>query len=77
VPIFHGGKDIKENKLIGTLTAVGCRCFRRVSSISEVFELYPLDHSAVLDIEAGDNPYPLHQVFIIVSSHAKFNSRNT
>ena len=51
------GGHIEERELIGPLTVI-LRCeLHRIPGIPEVFEMNALDHTSVIDIQAGNHTY--------------------
>ena len=56
-----GRADIQENDLIRPLTVIHRRQFRGISSIADPFELRAFDHSAILNVQAGDHTDRQHR----------------
>ena len=57
VAAFVGGTDIKESQLVGTLLAVAAGDFHRITGITDINEVDALDHTAVFNIQAGDDAF--------------------
>ena len=68
-----GGRDVEKHHLVGTLPGIGGGHFNRVTRIPQIHEIDALDHTAVLDIQAGDDPFGIHQAVPLTIS-TKFAS---
>jgi len=54
---FMAGGDIQESNFIGSLLIVANGNFHGVTRIADIDEVDTLDHTAVFDIQAGDNAF--------------------
>ena len=59
-PAFVTGGDVQENQFIGTLQIITRRHGDGVARVLEVEEVRPLDHTAMIDVEARDDPLGQH-----------------
>ena len=59
-PPLVAGRDVQEDQLVGPLGIVPRRHLDRIAGVAEVQEVRPLDHPAVVDVEAGDDPLGQH-----------------
>jgi len=55
--VAAAGGDVEEGQLVSTLLVVPFGELDRITSITQVLEVDPLDHSAGVHIKAGDDPY--------------------
>src|SRR5690554_6481260 len=53
--VFMTGGDIEEGDLVGALHVVALRNFNGVTGIANADKIDPLDHTAGIDIKAGNN----------------------
>ena len=54
------GRDVEKHQLVGSLVVITRGHFDRVAGVFEVDEIGPLDHAAVVDVEARDDPLGQH-----------------
>ena len=54
VAVFETCSNIQKAKLVRTAVVVDLGDFDRIASVDEIYEIYALYHSAVIDIETGD-----------------------
>ena len=54
------GGDVQENQLVGTFKIITRSNRDRIARILEIDEVGPLDHTAVIDVEARDDPLGQH-----------------
>ena len=59
-PIFVAGRDVQEDQLVGTLFVITLGHRDRVARVPEIEEVGPLDHAAMVDVEARDDPLGQH-----------------
>ena len=62
-PALVTGGDIQENQLVGTFAIITRSHGDRIARILEIDEVGPLDHTAVVDVEARDDPLGQHAPF--------------
>ena len=58
--VLVAGRDVQEDQLVGPLGIIARRHVDRVARVAEVDEVRPLDHAAVVDVEARDDPLGQH-----------------
>ena len=58
--IFMAGGDVEKHQLVGSLLVVPRGHFDRVAGVFEVDEIRSLDHAAVVDVEARNDPLGQH-----------------
>ena len=58
--LFVTGGDVEKNQLIGSLGVVPTRNLHRIAGVTEVQEVRSLDHPAMVDIKARDDPLGQH-----------------
>ena len=54
--ILVAGVDVEKAQLVRARCVVGAGAFDRIAGIDQVDEVHALDHAAVGDVEAGDDP---------------------
>ena len=59
-PAFVTRCDVQENQFIGTLQIITRRHGNRVARVLQVDEVRPFDHTAMIDVEARDDPLGQH-----------------
>ena len=60
LPLFVAGRDVQKDQLVGTLGIIPRGHLDGVARVPEVEEVGPLDHPAVVDVEARDDPLGQH-----------------
>src|SRR3954462_358003 len=60
IPPLMASGDVEEAQLVGALAIVDPGLLDRVAGISQIDEVDALDHTAVLDVEARDDPHLQH-----------------
>ena len=58
------GGDVQEDQLVGALAVVDLRLLDRIAGVAQVEKVDPLDHAAVLDVQAGDDAFGEHGVVL-------------
>ena len=54
------GGDVEKNQLIGSLGVIPRRDLHRIAGVTEVEEVRSLDHPAMVDVKARDDPLGQH-----------------
>ena len=52
---FMACANIEKTKLVRTCRIIGLRLFDGIARVAQVDKVYALDHTAIGDVEAGDN----------------------
>ena len=58
-PLVAGG-DVEEDQLVGPFRIIPRGDLDRIARVAEVEEVRPLDHAAMVDVEARDDPLGQH-----------------
>ena len=58
--VLVAGRDVEENQLVGPLLIVTRGHLHRIAGVLEVEEVRPLDHTAVVDVKARNDPLGQH-----------------
>ena len=58
--LFVAGGDVEKNQLIGSLGVIPRSDLHRIAGVTEVEEVRSLDHPAMVDVKARDDPLGQH-----------------
>ena len=67
--LLVAGGDVEEDQLVGPLGVIPRRDLDRIARVAEVEEVRPLDHPAMVDVEARDDPLGQHTPFEPIAAH--------
>ena len=60
---FMAGSDVEKSNLVGTGRVITLGDFHRITGIADIHKLHTFDHTAVINIKAGNNTFGQHSKF--------------